>query len=216
MSFQGFLRSLKSHLLRRLPGSEADGGNTLPTDADIQSVRIAADKLYVHKTMRINYTTYDMRRGQDSVNPRTHADVMMYASDTSSPHQYLYTRIIGIFHVNVYRTGADICGADDTEPIKLSVLWVRWFDLDARAPGGFKRCRLHRLKWAATDDEPYGFIDPEDVLRASHLIPAFAFGTIDEPARDDKDENSDSDEDPDWKYHYVNMSVSPSISSRAR
>lgn len=29
--------------------------------------------------MRVNYTTYDMRRGQDSVNPRTQADIMILA-----------------------------------------------------------------------------------------------------------------------------------------
>ena len=29
--------------------------------------------------MRINYTTYDGRRDQDSINPDNHADVMMLA-----------------------------------------------------------------------------------------------------------------------------------------
>lgn len=160
--------------------------------------------------MRINYTSYDMRRGQDSLNPRTHPDIMMYSVDQTA-HPYLYARILGVFHLNVYRAGADLSGAQDTDPHAVPVLWVRWFDLDMSAPGGFKACRLHRLAWA-NDDAAYGFVHPEDVLRAVHLIPAFAYGTVPvdwqytPEAADDSDDLED-DEEEEWKLHYVNMYV---------
>ena len=54
--------------------------------------------------MRVNYTTYDMRRDQDSLNPRTQADVMLLAHEdltARNSHPYWYARIIGLFHVYV-------------------------------------------------------------------------------------------------------------------
>lgn len=39
------------------------------------SLRIANNRIYHHRVCRINYTTYDVRRAQDSINPRTHADI---------------------------------------------------------------------------------------------------------------------------------------------
>ena len=40
--------------------------------------------------MRINYTTYDMHRDQDSINPRTRSDVMLLNADHQADHAYLY------------------------------------------------------------------------------------------------------------------------------
>lgn len=132
----------------------------------------------------------------------------MYSSDQTT-HPFLYARVLGIFHVHVYRAGLDLSGADDTEPQLMQVLWVRWFDLDLRAPGGFKACRLHRLMWADEQHGAYGFVSPEDVLRGVHLIPAFAFGTTPSMAAgadDAQDDSLDSEEmEQEWKLHYVNM-----------
>ena len=59
--------------------------------------------------MRVNYTTYDMRRDQDTINPRTHADVMVLnPGDEESEderHPYWYARVCGIFHANVLYLG---------------------------------------------------------------------------------------------------------------
>ena len=46
--------------------------------------------------MRVNYTTYDMRRDQDSLNPRTQADVMLLAHEdltARNSHPYWYARM---------------------------------------------------------------------------------------------------------------------------
>lgn len=207
-----FISSLKAHLLRRLPGGEAFPEGYEPNSADICSVRIRQDRLYSHQTLRVNYTTYDMRRDQDSINPRTHPDIMMYSPD-SNGHPFLYARVLGIFHVNVYRAGEDMSGADDTEPQREHVVWVRWFDLDTTAaPGGFATCRLHRLQWAQCDDDAFGFVDPKDVLRAAHLIPAFAHGTqaawsapVAVDANDESVSEDEGDDRDEWRCHYVNL-----------
>ena len=147
-----------------------------------------------------------MRRDQDSVNLCTHLDIMMLAPD-SAAHPYLYTQVIGIFHVTAFHAGDDLKGKDDTEPKLIHVLWVQWFDLDTHAPGRFKACHLLQLKWAALDDDAFGFIAPDQVLHAAHLMPAFVYGQSDAvlpgysvACREDKD-------DTDWKYHYVGMCV---------
>ena len=162
--------------------------------------------MYQHKVLRVNYTWYDMRRDQDSINPRTHPDIMMLAPDDAA-HLYLYACILGIFHVVAYLAGDDLDGADDTEPETIHVLWVRWFDLDARAPGGFKARRLPRLKWVALGDEAFGFIAPDQVLRATHLMPAFAYGQSDAalPGYSIARPDDSGEEDTDWRYHYVGM-----------
>ena len=160
--------------------------------------------MYQHKVLRVNYTRYDMRHDQDSVNPRTHPDIMMLAPDDAT-HPYLYARVIGMFHVMAYRTGDDLEGNDDTEPELIHVLWVRWFDLDPHAPGGFKARRLPRLRWASLDDDAFGFLSPSQVLRAMHLMPAFAHGQSDRALPGFSVARRDDEDDTDWDYHYVGM-----------
>lgn len=154
--------------------------------------------------MRVNYTTYDMRRDQDSINPRTHPDIMMLAP-TDSEHPYLYARVLGIFHVHAYRAAHGLDGDNDTPSQLLQVLWVRWFDLDTSAPGGFRRQRLHRLKWADVGDDAFGFVSPDQVLRAVHLIPAFAHGKSNDTLPGYSLARLDSEDDEDWNFHYVGM-----------
>ncbi|KAI0753029.1 hypothetical protein C8Q80DRAFT_1217334 [Daedaleopsis nitida] len=145
----------------------------------------------------------DYDPNQDSVNPSTHPDIIMYSPHPDC-HPFLYARILGIFHVNVYRSGTDLGGADDSPLQREHVLWVRWFDVDSSAPGGFARCRLHQLRWAKDDDHAYGFVAPEDVLHAAHLIPVFANGT--QPVHGVSTE--------EWRHHYVNFFVDHNMTSQ--
>jgi len=54
------------------------------------------NRIYSHKVLRVNYTTYDMRREQDSLNPRTHPDIMVLSQepkmheDGTPEHPYWY------------------------------------------------------------------------------------------------------------------------------
>ena len=163
---------------------------------------IVNDRIYRHKVLRVNYTSYDVRRGQDSMNPRTHADIMMLApEDTAEDHPFTYARILGVFHCDVIH---NINSPHPPVAVPLSFIWVRRFRLDRSFKGGFKRKRLHRIEFLPdSDPNAYGFVDPDEVIRASHLIPAFAHGPTD--AVEYTTLARKGDEFDDWRYHYVNL-----------
>ena len=76
---------------------------------------------------------------------------------------------------------------------------MRWFRHDSRRKSGFKSRRLPRVQLVEEDSaHAYGFLDPDDVIRASHLIPAFASG---------------KNEAEEWNYYYVNMYVLSSVAA---
>ncbi|KAJ7119056.1 hypothetical protein C8R44DRAFT_878566 [Mycena epipterygia] len=103
-----FLPDLKSHLLGRLLGIPYDGDESQYSIQDLADVNIIGEHLYTHKVLRINYTTYDVLRDQDTLNTRTHPDFMVLAhedEEQSSPHPYWYGRIISIFHAKVRHVG---------------------------------------------------------------------------------------------------------------
>ena len=70
------------------------------------------------------YTTYNIQRGQDVINPSTpHQDIMMLAttSDTDDDYPFLYAHMLGIYHANV------IYAADLTQTYQakqFEFLWV--------------------------------------------------------------------------------------------
>jgi hypothetical protein len=168
------------------------------------SLKLVNDRIYRHKVLRINYTTYNVRRSQDSLNPRTHGDIMVLSQDDSDSHPYWYARIVGIFHAMVVKTGPK---SKSREPKKMEFLFVRWFGLDDEEIGGWKAKNLHQIGFVKDDsDAAFGFVDPADVVRAVHLIPRFAQGRT-------KDMLGPSiarsllDKDEDWVRYYVNMYV---------
>jgi hypothetical protein len=150
---------------------------------------IQGNRMYLHKVLRVNYSTYDVRRAQDSMNPRNHANIMTLArSWDDGSHPFSYARILGLLHVDVIHKTPITRPAPKT----MEVLWVQWFRLDTRWKGGFARHRLYRVQPVPSDlEHAYGFLEPDDVIRGAHLIPAFAHGW--------------SELDDDWKYYYVNM-----------
>jgi hypothetical protein len=92
-------------------GRDFDGDEQAFSDEEWASVIFVNNYIFHHKVLRVNYTTYDMRRGQDSINPRTHADVIVLAHEDDDPennlkpHPFWYARIIGIFHAQVRHVG---------------------------------------------------------------------------------------------------------------
>jgi hypothetical protein len=73
-------------------------------DVDIQCIYFKNDTIYQHSILRINYTTYDVRRSQDMINPKTdHRDVLLLAADVhGGGHEYRYARVIGITMPTLY------------------------------------------------------------------------------------------------------------------
>jgi hypothetical protein len=160
---------LKDHLLGRITTSESENDFT---DQDRRKLLIHNNRVFCHKTLRINFTTYDCRRDQDTINTRTHSDVMVLANeddDSDNTHPYWYCRVIGIFHAMVRRIGSSPTYQ------QMDFLWVRWYGLDMHARSGFKARRLHQVGFL-DDSGAFGFIDPHDIIRAVHLIPAFHHG----------------------------------------
>ena len=197
---QNFTYLLKKHLLRRLPGRAAFKRRAA-TDEEIASVRIMHDRFFEHKVFRVNYDTYDMRRDQDSINPDTHPDVM-FAAPPGSGHPFIYARVLRIFHVYACRVDEETTTEVPAELVQ--VLWVRWFELDPSVEGGFAARRLHRLRWPALDDEPFGFVLPKDVIRGCHLMADKNYGQS-ESGIPGPTLARPEDEDLDWKFHRVGM-----------
>jgi hypothetical protein len=170
--------------------------------SDLDKLLFKYDRLYQHNILRINYTTYDVRRKQDSVNPATpHRDIMVLANtDNESDHPFLYARVIGIFHVNVVYTGGRTV---DYRPRKFEFLWVRWFENDTSMPASsWSRSHLDRLCFPPmARDDAFGFLDPADVVRGCHVIPAFA---TKKRYRDGIGLSPCAMDSGDWYGYYVN------------
>lgn len=197
---QNFLPRLKDHLYARVQGLTYEGDENDFTDAERNSILITDNKLFEHSIVRINYTTYDLRRDQDSINPRTRADLMVMSHEEEQSHPYWYARLIKIFHVNVeYHETPDSVRC---RPKRMDFLFVRWFKRDM-SPAGFTAKRLQRLEFF-DDEHPdaYGFLDPECVIRGVHIIPGFAFGR---PEGLLVPTIGRREADPDWVLYYVNM-----------
>ena len=110
-------------------------------------------------------------------------------------HPYWYAKVLGIFHVNVRRSGC-------METERIEFLWVHWFGQDLDHEGGFETRRLHRIGLTDSEDPmSFRFLDPGDVLQSVHLIPAFLSNQENQEAGD---ANSDNDEIPQFHY-YVSM-----------
>ncbi|KAH9840199.1 uncharacterized protein C8Q71DRAFT_702877 [Rhodofomes roseus] len=120
-----FVPKLKGHLLSRLLGKDFDGDEEQYSRDELDSLQIVGNKIYAHQVLRVNFTTYDVRRDQDSVNPRTHSDVMVHSCETEAgAHPYWYARVLGIFHADVYQHGRNV---RNRSVQRMEFLWVRWF-----------------------------------------------------------------------------------------
>jgi hypothetical protein len=210
---KNFMSKLKAHILPRIKALVSQDDHSPPEHAPISGtvesqaleesrLLLKHDCMYLHNVLRVNYTTYDVRRKRDSINPNTsHRDIMVLAENhDDSDHPFLYARVIGIFHVNViYMEGTVI----DYNPRKVEVLWVRWFEHDSRAPSGsWSHSRLNRLRFPPmAHEDSFSFLDPADVVRGCHIIPAFAAGKRYADGRGLSPCAGDSN---DWRSYYVN------------
>lgn len=156
------------HLHYRLCGSQPD------YDPDNFTELIIRDEaIYQYPLIRFNFTTYDIQRDQDIIHPAfDKKDIMVYCPGLNGPFPWKYARVQGIFHANAQITGLPT-------PKKLFFLWVRWFTpIDASFIPAQARSypRVSFIPYQSDEDEPFGFVDPEHVIRGCHLIPAFELG----------------------------------------
>ena len=203
---QNFISLLKDHLLGRILKHDYDGDNAPFSLEERSKLSFRNNTIYQHKVIRINHTTYDMRREQDSLNPSRQANIMVLAPD-SEDHPYWYARIIGIFH-------AIVSHPDLPEPTQMDLLWVRWYGLDPdlRYRFGWKARRLPRIGFVEDTDDPngsppFGFIDPASIIRGVHLIPAFKDHRTSDLLDTSALARLPEEGDYDWNFFYVNMYV---------
>ncbi|KAJ3542068.1 hypothetical protein NMY22_g3642 [Coprinellus aureogranulatus] len=174
----GYALPVLEHLVCEDPMAVSDGSIT-----DRDRVYIDKDRLYRHEILNVNFTSYEGRREQDILNPKTtRRDFMCLREDdqssstTTSPrHRFCYGRLLGIYHVNVVYLGA---GSLDRKPRRIDVLWVRWFK-EFEDERSWTDCQLDRLGFYPLEDiNAVDFVNPAHVLRACHLIPRFVLGKV--------------------------------------
>ena len=165
--------------------------------------------MYRHHLLRINYTTYDVRRSQDLINPGTsRRDIMLLADNDhengADGNPFLYARVLGIYHVNVIYTGSEMI---DYRPRRVDFLWIRWFRQDQaqNIRNTWERKKLDSVFFPPmASDDAFGFLDPRDVLRAAHIAPRCAVGRVHSDLVSMSQSACDSH---DWKLYYVNRCV---------
>ena len=86
-------------------------------------------------------------------------------------HRFIHARVLAIFHVNIVYRGR---GSWDLRKRRFDFLFVRWFVFADSNPTlrHLDRVALSPLK----NTDAVGFLDPADVLRASHIIPRYSLG----------------------------------------
>ncbi|RXW23302.1 hypothetical protein EST38_g2534 [Candolleomyces aberdarensis] len=233
-----FLAKLKQHLLPRirqalLEEARADLANydfaisTLERlvrgESEDESHRIneedrifiASDRLYRHEILHINYTTYDLRREQDILNPNTtRRDFMSLAEESENEEnshgtrRFCYGRLLGIYHVNIVFHGE---GSFDRKARRFDFLHVRWYsqpDVDAT----WSSQQLDCIEFPSiVKPDSVDFLDPSLVLRGCHVIPRFSAGRAFSP----KGSNSEKElqvstiakNAEDWEQYFVNRFV---------
>jgi len=201
---QNFIPNLKDYALCKVLGVEHDADEVNFTESQRASITFVKNKIYQHKVLRVNYTTYDMRREQDSLNPRTHANIMVLSQeDDANAHPYWYARIIGIYHTFIRHESSP-------DPILIEFLLIRWYglDLDRSSRFGWKTRRLPKVGFVPDNPDAgspaFGFLDPGRVVRGVHLIPCFAEGLTGDFLESSIARLPDEG-DLDWRCYYVNM-----------
>ncbi|KAG2061327.1 hypothetical protein BDR06DRAFT_848767, partial [Suillus hirtellus] len=168
LAVKDFLPQLKDHILTCFLGND-DSEECTFTVVQRNSLIILNNKIYKHKVLCVNYMTYNLRRAQDSLNPRTHADIMLLGNEESepgelTPHPYWYVRIIGIFHVYARYLGPD---SDDRASRCVDFLWVCWFCRDSNHKSGWAAHWLHWIGFYDANEvgaDAFGFVNPAQVI----------------------------------------------------
>ena len=192
---QNFVAKLKDHLLARIFNKQYDTEQPTFTGKDRSELYIFEDHLEQRYTMKIHYTTYDLRRGKETVNMKNRSHIMTLSQDDE--HPYAYAQVLGMFKLDVLH------GPTMVDEVRMDVLWVRWFEIDRSHRAGWKAKRLYRLKYVPPlDDGAFGFLDPDDIIRGSHIVPTFALGHRTHSAVNPA---SVWDRKNDWEAYYVNQ-----------
>ena len=145
-----------------------------------------------------------MQREQDSLNPCTHANIMVLSQeDGTNAHPYWYACIIGIYHAFVHHESSP-------DPILIKFLLICWYglDLDHSSCFGWNTQRLPKVGFVPNNPDAgspaFGFLDPARVVWGVHLIPCFTEGSMGDFLNPSLAWLPDEG-DLDWRCYYANM-----------
>jgi hypothetical protein len=149
---------------------------------------------------------YGMLQG-DTINPLTHPDIMLRSPvDEEDAEPYWYARVLGVYHANIWAENPVIPGAKNVR--RMDFLWVRWFGKEPGYRSGFCQARLPKIGLVeSTDEFAFSFVDPANVVRGCHLIPAFNAGRGADllPWAGSIARRLNPEDIDDWLKFYVNM-----------
>lgn len=145
-------------------------------------VTFQRERLFSHGLMKLSFTSFDVRRGEDVIHPcRTqNSNIMVLNPDFSETisslslsdnHPFCYAKVLGIYHVNIIYIGE---GNRDYQPRHMDFLWVQWYDV--QVSGAWELNQLDEVGFPPSSEGVFGFLDPCDVLRSCHMLPSFKLG----------------------------------------
>ena len=153
----------------------------------------------------MNYTTYDIRRDRDTINTNTHPFVMLRSPEVGSDtHPYWYAQVLGIYHANVSMSHP---AAPKHSAQHMEFLWVQWLGIEPGRWSGSQVACLPKIGFVEdTDDDTFGFLDPDLFIRGCHIIPDFNSGRMSSLMSYNGPTVARSlGEKDDWTNFYVNM-----------
>lgn len=178
IEIQDFIPCLEDHLLACVCGIEYDGDEHAFSNEDCRCINIKGNHVYLHSLLWVNYTTYNLQCEQDTINPLTQANIMVLSHEDECIHPYWYAHVVKIFHIMVQ--SCDDRHSIFSAPSWMNVLFVWWFRHDVNYLSGWQEKRLHRLQFFDQENpsDAFGFIDPNSIVCGVHIIPAFAYGCM--------------------------------------
>ena len=113
---------MEDNYLPGLPGSSSYNNSLGLTDW--QAVIFKHDRMYKHKIMCINYTSYDIRQDDDVIYTGTRGQcnnvmVLALAHIRLYGHPFWYARVLGIYHISVIYTSEG--NANFASPARISL-----------------------------------------------------------------------------------------------
>jgi hypothetical protein len=111
--------------------------------------------------MQVHYTMYNMRHEYNTINPRTHGDVMVLSGESTPSHPYWYARVMDIYHLYTWLQA----GGEQTEKQHLKVLHVRWLTPLILHRSGMQHACLPKVAFVEElDYDAFRFLDPGQVI----------------------------------------------------
>lgn len=93
-------------------------------------------------------------------------------------HPFIYARVLGIYHANVIHKSMTT-SSQNYAPSRLEFLFVRWFAYRGPMNVQWAELKLDSLSFMPLRSEyAFGFVDPANILRGSHILPWFRGGEV--------------------------------------